>query len=111
MDLTYREKFDGMEVPDAYTRLILDVLRGEQATFVRGDELEAAWKIFTPLLHRIERENIKPEPYPFGSRGPQSADEMMAKYYERSKNYMWKGRQYGSMSFDEPKGTDLRSGL
>ena len=111
MDLTYREKFTKMEVPNAYTRLILDVLRGEQATFVRGDELEAAWAIFTPLLHRIEQEKIKPEPYAFGSRGPASADKMMQKYYERSKNYVWKGRQYGSESMDESKADGLRSVL
>ena len=40
MDLTYHEKFELGSGPDAYTRLILDVLRGEQATFVRDDELE-----------------------------------------------------------------------
>ena len=79
--------------------------------FVRGDELEAAWAIFTPLLHRIEEEKIKPEPYAFGSRGPASADKMMEKYYERSKNYMWKGRQYGSLSMEETKADDLRAGL
>ena len=42
MDLTYHEKFELGSGPDAYTRLILDVLRGEQATFVRDDELEGA---------------------------------------------------------------------
>ena len=111
MDLTYREKFTKMEVPDAYTRLILDVLRGEQATFVRSDELEAAWAIFTPLLHKIEEEKIKPEPYAFGSRGPESADEMMQKYYVRSKNYVWKGRQYGSLSMEDTTSEGPRSGL
>ena len=111
MDLTYREKFTKMEVPDAYTRLILDVLRGEQATFVRSDELEAAWAIFTPLLHRIEEEKIKPEPYAFGSRGPASADIMMEQYYQRSKNYVWKGRQYGSESMEDTSAEGPRSGL
>jgi glucose-6-phosphate 1-dehydrogenase len=96
MDLTYTDKFEKLEVPDAYTRLILDVLRGEQATFVRSDELEAAWSIFTPLLHQIEGERIKPIPYKFGSRGPAEADAMMEAYYERSTNYVWQGRQYGS---------------
>ena len=72
------------------------LLRGEQATFVRSDELEAAWSIFTPLLHQIEGERIKPIPYKFGSRGPTEADAMMESYYERSTNYVWQGRQYGS---------------
>jgi glucose-6-phosphate 1-dehydrogenase len=40
--------------PDAYTRLILEVLRGKQATFVRSDELLSSWEIFTPLLKAIE---------------------------------------------------------
>ena len=99
MDVSYNEKFPDVKLPDAYTRLILDVLRGEQATFVRGDELDAAWAIFTPLLHQIENEKIKPFDYPFGSRGPRQADAMMTQYYERSKDYVWQRRQYGS-SFD-----------
>jgi len=41
---------------NSYTRLILDVLRGKQSGFVRDDELEAAWKIFTPLLEQLEAE-------------------------------------------------------
>jgi len=96
MDLTYNQKFSASgQLPDAYTRLILDVLRGEQATFVRGDELDAAWKIFTPLLHHIEEKKVKPFDYVFGSRGPPQADEMMKQYYERSKDYIWQGTQYG----------------
>ena len=46
-------RYEGAQLPDAYTRLILDVLRGKQATFVRNDELVAAWKIFTPVLHEV----------------------------------------------------------
>lgn len=46
--------------PDAYTRLLLDVLRGKQATFVRDDELQAAWDIFTPLLHKMYPDQITP---------------------------------------------------
>jgi hypothetical protein len=100
MDLSYSDKFPDVQLPDAYARLLLDVLRGEQATFVRSDELDAAWAIFTPLLHRIESEKIKPFDYPFGGRGPEQADQMVSQYYERSKEYVWKGRDYGS-SFDE----------
>jgi glucose-6-phosphate 1-dehydrogenase len=99
MNLSYSDKFPDVKLPDAYARLLLDVLRGEQATFVRSDELDAAWAIFTPLLHRIETEKIKPIDYPFGSRGPIEADQMVSQYYERSKEYVWEGRNYGS-SFD-----------
>jgi len=59
--------------PDAYTRLILDVLRGRSAAFVREDELRRSWEIFTPLLHQIEREGIRPIIYKKGSRGPAEA--------------------------------------
>merc|ERR1711916_251138 len=71
LDLTYESRHPIEALSDAYTRLILDVLRGKQATFVRDDELLAAWEIFTPLLHEIENSKARPIPYPFGSRGPQ----------------------------------------
>ena len=44
----------------AYERLILDVFVGSQMHFVRSDELAEAWRIFTPLLHRIEAEKTLP---------------------------------------------------
>ena len=50
-------------MPDAYERLILDVFCGSQMHFVRSDELAEAWRIFTPLLHRIEQEKVQPVPY------------------------------------------------
>ena len=60
--------------PDAYTRLILDVLRGRSSNFVRDDELKRAWERFTPLLHQIEGQKIRPHIYKRGSRGPTAAD-------------------------------------
>lgn len=54
-------------MPDAYERLILDVFCGSQMHFVRSDELAEAWRIFTPLLHQIEEEKMKPVPYKFVS--------------------------------------------
>jgi glucose-6-phosphate 1-dehydrogenase len=45
-------------LPDAYERLIYDVLRGDHNLFVRDDELEAAWKIYTPLLHHLEGNKV-----------------------------------------------------
>ncbi|CAH0475320.1 unnamed protein product [Peronospora belbahrii] len=91
LDLSYAERYEGTEVPDAYTRLILDVLRGKQATFVRDDELRAAWKIFTPLLDEIERQQVKPLPYAFGSRGPKESDELVnrAGFQYHDGAYQW----------------------
>jgi glucose-6-phosphate 1-dehydrogenase len=60
------------KIPDAYTRLILDVMRGRQASFVRDDELMAAWNIFTPLLHQAERDRVQPRLYQMGTLGPES---------------------------------------
>ena len=67
-------------VPDAYEGLILDVLRSDHSNFVRDDELDAAWRIFTPLLHKIERDRVQPKPYPYGSRGPKELDDFIKKY-------------------------------
>jgi len=56
----------GVRMPEAYERLILDVFTGSQINFVRSDELYEAWRIFTPILHQIEQEKVKPLPYVFG---------------------------------------------
>lgn len=72
LDLRYREAFDAL-IPDAYENLLLDVLKGEKGLFIRGDELAAAWDIFTPALHHLDSENREPEIYPFGSHGPAAA--------------------------------------
>jgi len=94
LDLTYKARFgQDLSLPDAYERLILDVVRGDHNLFVRDDELQAAWKIFTPILHQIEREKIRPEPYAFGTRGPASSDELIKRFgYTRSDTYKWPGK-------------------
>uniref|UniRef100_A0A4D5R9C5 Glucose-6-phosphate 1-dehydrogenase n=1 Tax=Scolopendra viridis TaxID=118503 RepID=A0A4D5R9C5_SCOVI len=79
LDLTYGSRYKELTMPDAYERLILDVICGNQMHFVRSDELTEAWRIFTPLLHKIEREKIKPIQYVYGSRGPKEADELCQK--------------------------------
>lgn len=70
LDLLYHAAFPEL-IPDAYERLILDVIRGDHSLFIRSDELAAAWDIFTPVLHAIERDGVRPQPYPFGSSGPE----------------------------------------
>ncbi|KAK7695410.1 hypothetical protein QCA50_000046 [Cerrena zonata] len=54
MDLTYKRRFADAKIPEAYESLILDALKGDHSNFVRDDELDVAWKIFTPILHWIE---------------------------------------------------------
>ncbi|RYR74882.1 hypothetical protein Ahy_A02g009593 [Arachis hypogaea] len=54
---------EGVTIQDAIENLILDTIRGDQQQFVHRDELEASWKIFISLLHRIDRGEFKPLPY------------------------------------------------
>lgn len=90
LDLTYASRFTDVYNPDAYTRLILDALRGQQGNFVRSDELLNSWRLFTPLLEALESEGKKPLPYAYGSRGPAAADEMKAKAgFVHSEEYQW----------------------
>ncbi|XP_021890346.1 LOW QUALITY PROTEIN: glucose-6-phosphate 1-dehydrogenase, cytoplasmic isoform-like [Carica papaya] len=90
LDLSYRQRYQGVAIPEAYERLILDTIRGDQQHFVRRDELRAAWEIFTPLLHRIDNGEMKSIPYQPGSRGPKEADELLAKAgYVQTHGYIW----------------------
>jgi hypothetical protein len=71
-----RKELAGEAPRRAYERLVLDVINGHQAHFVRGDELEAAWAIVDPINAAIETGAIPVRTYPFGSRGPPEADEL-----------------------------------
>ena len=60
--------------------------------FVRSDELHEAWRIFTPLLQRIEEEKPHPIPYMFGTRGPQESDILLSKNnFVYTGKYRWHG--------------------
>ncbi|KAH6831290.1 glucose-6-phosphate dehydrogenase 6 [Perilla frutescens var. hirtella] len=90
LDLSYRQRYQGIAIPEAYERLILDTIKGDQQHFVRRDELKAAWEIFTPLLHRIDEGEVKPLPYEKGSRGPAEADHLLEKAgYVQTHGYIW----------------------
>ncbi|XP_051865063.1 glucose-6-phosphate 1-dehydrogenase [Pristis pectinata] len=90
LDLTYGSRYKDVKLPDAYERLILDVFCGSQMHFVRSDELQEAWRIFTPLLHKLESSKVLPVPYVYGSRGPPEADELMKKVgFRYEGTYKW----------------------
>jgi glucose-6-phosphate dehydrogenase len=76
MDFGYGHSFTE-ESPEAYERLILDVLLGEPPLFPRHEEVELSWKILDPFEEYWEENRIKPEPYESGSWGPRSAHEML----------------------------------
>ncbi len=78
LDLQYASAFESAVIPDAYECLLLDVIQGDRSLFIRADELQAAWDIFTPVLHELSACTIRPQPYPFGSDGPESARALAA---------------------------------
>ena len=77
MDFEYDEAF-GLRLPEAYERLLLDVLRGDSTLFTRTDELEAAWRFVTPVLEHWERSESQPHFYEAGTWGPAAAMELLS---------------------------------
>jgi glucose-6-phosphate 1-dehydrogenase len=65
------------EAPDAYERLIMDVIRGNQTLFMRGDEVEAAWAWTDPIIEGWESRGDRPQSYDPGSSGPEDALMLM----------------------------------
>ncbi len=59
--------------PDAYERLILDVVRGNQTLFMRRDEVEAAWRWVDPILEAWRSAKEPPRPYTAGTWGPSAS--------------------------------------
>jgi glucose-6-phosphate 1-dehydrogenase len=79
LDLRYASAFP-TTIPDAYESLLLDVIQGDKSLFIRADELQAAWDIFTPALHEHEQSGARPEAYDFGSSGPAGAMRLLESY-------------------------------
>ncbi|MGF0116721.1 glucose-6-phosphate dehydrogenase [Promicromonospora sp. Marseille-Q5078] len=77
MDFGYGHSFTESS-PEAYERLILDVLLGDPPLFPTREEVELSWKILDPITEYWAGKG-KPEPYPSGTWGPPSADAMMAR--------------------------------
>jgi len=75
MDFSYGSAFTE-ESPEAYERLILDVLLGEPSLFPVNEEVELSWEILDPVLDNWA-EHGKPEPYEAGTWGPASSFEML----------------------------------
>jgi len=75
MDMTFAEALgpEAADIPDAYERLIMDVIRGNQTLFMRGDEVEAAWAWTDPIISGWTAREDVPLPYEAGSAGPEDA--------------------------------------
>ncbi len=73
LDFRYSEAFAA--VPEAYETLLLDVMTGDPTLFVRSDEVEESWRLFTPLT----RMQLSLFDYPTGSWGPPAADALLSR--------------------------------
>eukprot|EP00892_Ulva_mutabilis_P000019 jgi/Ulvmu1/10017/UM059_0066.1 len=91
LNLTYKDRFDAY-IPEAYERLILDAVQGNQQHFVRRDELRASWAMFTPILHQIDdAKGPEMQFYEYGSRAVEAGEKLIKDSgYVRSTNYTWK---------------------
>ena len=70
MDFAYSDVFED-KPPDAYERLLLDAMLGDQTLFIRQDMMEIAWEIFTPVLTAWEKQDKNTlYTYPSGTWGP-----------------------------------------
>jgi glucose-6-phosphate 1-dehydrogenase len=72
LDMSFAEAF-GVQQPDAYERLLLDVVRGNPTLFMRRDEVEAAWRWADPILAAWSAGGEGPRPYTSGTWGPSAA--------------------------------------
>lgn len=79
MDFRYGSSFGG-HLADAYTRLILDCMLGDPTLYARGDSVDVAWQLITPI-HEGWASNKESSVYDYaaGTWGPAEADEMLAK--------------------------------
>ncbi|SHI29696.1 glucose-6-phosphate dehydrogenase [Wenxinia saemankumensis] len=78
LDMTFADALgDEAEAPDAYERLIMDVIRGNQTLFMRGDEVEAAWRWTDPIIEGWEARSDVPKLYEQGSSGPEDAQMLI----------------------------------
>ncbi|HEX2075812.1 MAG TPA: glucose-6-phosphate dehydrogenase [Geodermatophilus sp.] len=72
LNLSFADTF-GTRFPDAYERLLMDVVRGNPTLFMRRDEVEAAWEWTEPILSAWQAGGEQPRPYHAGTPGPTAA--------------------------------------
>ncbi|KAG2387101.1 hypothetical protein C9374_002136 [Naegleria lovaniensis] len=80
LNFTYKSTYDPKKIPDAYERLILNMLQGDESNFLSEDELKYCWQIFDPILHELQEKLVQPEPYVIGSAGPTAVHYLRARY-------------------------------
>jgi glucose-6-phosphate 1-dehydrogenase len=75
LDMSFAEALgaEAHDIADAYERLVMDVIRGNQTLFMRGDEVEAAWAWTDPVIAGWEARGERPRAYDSGGSGPEDA--------------------------------------
>jgi glucose-6-phosphate 1-dehydrogenase len=81
LSFNFQDRFTG-GMPEAYQRLLLDVISGDASLFSRADEVELAWSIIDPIQHNWEHPRLPPLAfYESGGWGPSSSVEWMCRQY------------------------------
>ena len=73
MTFSYEELF-GIQMPEAYQRLLLDCMLGDQTLFTRYDSVEYSWQLITPVLETLQQGKVIPHEYPAGAESFHEAD-------------------------------------
>lgn len=73
LQLNFSETYKSSRIPDAYERLLLEVMQGNQNLFVRKDEVEYAWRWCDQLIESCASLGDRPKPYSAGSWGPMAS--------------------------------------
>jgi len=76
MNFSYKSVFL-VNLPEAYQRLLLDCMVGDQTLFTRQDDIEISWQLLRPLLQACEQDDSAPYMYPAGSESFAEADSMI----------------------------------
>jgi len=76
MDFCYEREFN-LPAPVAYETLLLDAIRGDATLFTRHDEVEAEWRLITPILDAWADNATALQFYPAGSEGPAAAVDLI----------------------------------
>ena len=78
LEFEYDAGFAGIDIPDAYERLLLDALAGDASLFTRSYEIELAWSVIDPIIDGLDLPG-SPTPYRYlpGMDGPPGADELL----------------------------------
>lgn len=78
MDYHYRNEFGPDSLPEAYERLLLDVIIGDASLFTRADQTELSWELFDPILKVWESDGVPDlHIYEPGSWGPVESDKLL----------------------------------